>query len=322
LIAPHVSNVELRLTDAREGKSGFSASDVPEGLAGPSGDEGKSGEDFFTPSAENRWGVFLTGIGDFAKTDSEDDYVGYNTTQSGFTLGADYRLTPNLILGALAGFAHEHAGFADGSSLSEDGAKLGFYGTAFTGGLYLNFAGIGGYDSFDSNRIDFFGTTAKGSGNAEEVAGFVGTGYDFTFGNFKIGPTSSFQYQRSFTQGWNETGGTLPLEFPGQSTGDITTKAGAKASVSFRSLGVQFTPELRAEWQHDFRGSIPVNFNVPLGPVVQDYSPHIGLNSLSLVAGSSVQLSETYTVYLYYNGDLLRVGYVENDVSGGVRCSF
>jgi hypothetical protein len=43
---------------------------------------------------------------------------------------------------------------------------------------------------------------------------------------------------------------------------------------------------------------------------------------LSVVAGSSAQLSETYTVYLYYNGDLLRQGYTEQDVSGGVRASF
>lgn len=318
----HISNVQLRLTDAREGKNGFSATNTPKGLAGPSGDEGKSGDDFFSPSVDNRWGVFLTGIGDFAKTDSNADYVGYNTTQSGFTLGADYRLTDHLILGVLTGFGHEHAGFADGSALYVDGAKLGFYGTAFDGGAYVNFAGIGGFDTFNSNRVDLGGNIAYGNGTAEEVAGFVGTGYDFTFGNFKIGPTSSLQYERSFTQGWSESQGTVPLQFPAQSTGQFTTKLGMKESYAFRAFGIQWTPELRTEWEHDFRGVTPIDFAVPRGDIVQDYSPSIGLDSLSVVAGSSAQLSETYTVYLYYNGDLLRQGYTEQDVSGGVRASF
>jgi len=320
--SPHISNLSLRLTDARDGKNGFSASNTGEGLAGPSGDEGKSGGDFLTPSPDNRWGVFLTGIGDFAKTDSADGYTGYNTTQAGFTLGADYRLTPNLIVGALAGFAHEHAGFADGSTLSIDGAKFGVYGTAFTGGFYLNAAVLGGYDTFDSHRVDIGGAIAKGSSDAEEIATFLGAGYDFTMGNFKIGPTSSFQYERSFTNGFAETGGTVPLEYPDQSTGAITTKVGSKMSYSFKVLGCQFTPELRTEWEHDFRATIPVDFAVPQGPTVQDLSPRVGLDSLSLVAGASAQVSQSVTVYLYYNGDLLRQNYTENDVSGGVRCSF
>ncbi len=68
------ANLERRMDDIQAGSSGFSSSGFAingsgpsfrQGFAGVSGPEGKSGQPVFAPIPENRWGVFVTGIGEF-----------------------------------------------------------------------------------------------------------------------------------------------------------------------------------------------------------------------------------------------------------------
>src|SRR5437762_5879363 len=75
------------MEDIRAGSTGFSArgfsidSRVPElspGLAGPTGPEGKSGPSVMQSRPENRWGVFVTGLGEFTSVDSTSVAPGYN----------------------------------------------------------------------------------------------------------------------------------------------------------------------------------------------------------------------------------------------------
>jgi uncharacterized protein with beta-barrel porin domain len=40
---------------------------------------------------ENRWGVWVTGFGDFVNVDNEGSAEGYNFTTGGVTVGIDYR---------------------------------------------------------------------------------------------------------------------------------------------------------------------------------------------------------------------------------------
>ena len=97
-----MSNLEQQLAAVRSGSTGFSsagfaisggAASFGQGFAGVSGPEGKSGPPVFAPNPENRWGVFLTGLGEFTNVDSTSNAPGYDVDTGGFTLGVDYRLT-------------------------------------------------------------------------------------------------------------------------------------------------------------------------------------------------------------------------------------
>jgi Autotransporter beta-domain len=112
------------MEDIRAGSNGFSAAgftlngNAPSfsgGLAGVSGPEGKSGLSVMTPTPENRWGVWVTGIGEFTDVDSTDNAPGYYLQTGGLTLGVDYRVSPNLAIG----------------NLKVNGGTLGRYATAF-----------------------------------------------------------------------------------------------------------------------------------------------------------------------------------------------
>ena len=102
------ANLERRMTDIRAGSSGFSStgfaisgSEPPfqEGLAKGSGAEGKSSPAAFVPVAENRWGVFATGLGEFTNVDRTFNARGYDLATGGFTMGIDYRIGSHLPLG-------------------------------------------------------------------------------------------------------------------------------------------------------------------------------------------------------------------------------
>ena len=102
------ANLERRMTDIRAGSSGFSSagfaisgSEPPfqEGLAKGSGAEGKSSPAVFAPVAENRWGVFATGLGEFTNVDSTFNARGYDLATGGFTMGIDYRIGSHFAVG-------------------------------------------------------------------------------------------------------------------------------------------------------------------------------------------------------------------------------
>src|SRR6202007_2509557 len=141
------------MANIRGGSTGFSsagfaisggAASFGEGFEGVSGPEGKSGPPALAPTPGNRWGVFVTGLGEFTNVDSTFNAPGYDVNTGGFTLGVDYRLTPNFALGLSAGYAHTNIGLDGGGNIDVNAGKIGMYATVFGDGFYLDTAVSGG----------------------------------------------------------------------------------------------------------------------------------------------------------------------------------
>jgi fibronectin-binding autotransporter adhesin len=107
-------NLEGRLDDLRSGSTGFSSNMKLNGAAVNLEDkatvDGKSSksplEQALQPGPENRWGVWVTGFGDFVNVDSDSNANGYDFTTGGFSLGVDYRINNKLAIGAMGEYAH------------------------------------------------------------------------------------------------------------------------------------------------------------------------------------------------------------------------
>src|SRR5262249_20190594 len=90
-------NLEGRLDDLRSGSSGFSSNMKVNGatvnLEDGVTEDGKGSkapvEQALQPAPENRWGVWVTGFGDFVNVDSDSNANGYDFTTGGFSLGVD-----------------------------------------------------------------------------------------------------------------------------------------------------------------------------------------------------------------------------------------
>ena len=231
------ANLERRMDDIQAGSSGFSSSGFAingsgpsfrQGFAGVSGPEGKSGQPVFAPIPENRWGVFVTGIGEFTNVGSTFNASGYDLATGGFTMGIDYRIGSNFAIGLTGGYAYTGAKLVNDGSLQVNGGKLGLYATAFGSGFYLDTAVIGGLNGYDTRRTALEGT-ASGSTEGGDLNVLVAGGYDWKVGGLSIGPTASFQYTYVGLDDFTESGSLAPLAFPDQHAESFRTAFGMKA---------------------------------------------------------------------------------------------
>ena len=325
-------NLSRRMEDIRAGSSGFSAtgftidSGVREsnmGFAGPTGPEGKSGPSIIQPTPQNRWGVFVTGIGEFTKVNDTSVARGYYLPSGGVLFGADYRVCPNFAIGLTGGYSHTDGDLLY-SSLDVDGGTVGAYATVFGGGFYLNAAATGVFNDYETRRDALLGT-ASGDTNGREFNGLVAGGYEWKKGGLTIGPTASYQYTYVEFDGFTENGSLLPLTFNDQDANSSRLALGGKISYDWQMGHVVVRPELRLAWQHEFgdtTNSIVSSFANGAGNSFTVVGPEIGRDSLLIGAGAAVMFNDRVSVFAYYDGELARTNYSSNNVSAGVRVSF
>jgi autotransporter-associated beta strand protein len=328
-----ISNIGQRLANVRGGSNGFSSSgfsvnggavSFSDGLPGVSGPEGKGGTPVFAPTPDNRWGVFLTGLGEFTDVSDTPNAAGYDVDTGGFTFGVDYRITPNIALGLTAGYAHTSVNPTGGGRIDVNGGKLGAYATFFGNGFYLDTAATGGPSGYNTHRAALQGS-ANGSTDGADFNALVAGGYDWKTGNLSIGPTASFQYSYTGLSGFSETGSLAPLKFPDQNTESERTAFGAKASYEWKVGQIVLIPQVSAAWQHEFGDtaySIVSGFATGAGNNFTVTGPEIGRDSLLIGAGATVIWNDRVSTYLYYDGEVARTNYESHNVSGGVRITF
>ena len=329
------TNLERRMERIRreEGSKGFSAEDLrinsgvhefSMGLAGPTGPEGKSGPSVMQPTPDNRWGVFVTGLGEFTDVDSTNVARGYYLSTGGLTFGADYRVSPNFAIGLIGGYAHTNADLGDNDNLDVDGGTVGVYATGWSGGFYVDTAVTGGFNSYDTHRAELL-RTVSGNTDGRNFNALVAAGYDWKSGGLTIGPVASFQYTYVEFDEFTEHGSLVPLNFPDQNTDSSRTALGARASYDWHVGHVLIRPEIRASWQHEFGDtdySIVSRFASGAGNSFTVNGPAIGRDSLLIGAGAAVLLNDRVSVYAYYDGELARTNYSSNSVSAGLRFTF
>jgi outer membrane autotransporter protein len=290
--------------------------------------EGKSAkspvEQAMQPAPENRWGIWVTGFGDFVNVDGDYNGHGYDFTTGGFTAGVDYRITDQFAIGAMGEYAHTWASLKPSGDIDVDSGRGGVYATWFSHGFYLDGGIYGGHDVYSSSRATLGGMANGGTGGAEYSA-FMSGGYDFHCGQLTIGPTAALQYTYINIDTFDEHGSLAPLNIHTQSAESLRTDFGARASYLWRVGKVLVEPSLRAAWEHEYKYSnlpITAGFAGIAGPSDTFYGPSEGHDSAIVSAGVSVQWSPMIATYVNYDGQLGRDRYDSNAVTGGVRISF
>ena len=327
-------NLEERLAEIQRGSTGFASNLNVQ--APPAPDQGKrsvirdrSGkavveeQSVLQPTAENRWGVWATGWGDFVNVGDDNFAKGYDFTTGGVTLGIDYRLTDHLAIGIFGSYAHTWTDLRPGS-IGVNTGRGGLYATFFDRGFYLNGALFGGYNSYDIRRQALLGSTT-GDSEGAEFSTFIGAGYDFHFGNFVIGPLASLQYTYLSLDGFSEQGALLPLQVHSDSRDSLRTDLGLRASYAWQVGSILVLPSLSVAWEHEFKYSaLPITVSAPVfGGVTETlFGPGEGHDSSTINAGVGVQWTPTISTHVAYQGQVSRDHYLSNAVTGGVSFSF
>jgi autotransporter-associated beta strand protein/YVTN family beta-propeller protein len=323
------ANIENRLGAIRSGLTGFSSSLSLARTPAPMVD-GKNGKTVeknavLTPAPDNRWGVFVTGNGDFVNIQGDSNSPGYNFTTAGVTIGIDYRLTDHFALGVAGGYAYTDNNLVDSGRATVNSGRGGVYATYFTDCFYLNAYAGGGYNNYDVRRAGLQGF-ATGSTDGAEFNGFFGAGYDFHLSShITLGPIASLQYTSVHLSGYQESGSLAPLDIRSDTQESLRSNLGLRL-ISFWRVGpFQVIPELRASWQHEFKYStLPITAQFASGAdgTFTVHGPGIGHDSALIHSGIEVRWNDQWSSFVSYDGNIGRGGYDSNAVSGGLTFRF
>ena len=324
------SNLENRMQDIRNGSTGFvslltvsdSKGTVELGNDGKAEIAGKD-NDVFQPSPGNRWGMFVSGNGEFVNVDGDPSARGYDFTTGGVTLGLDGRVNENLAVGVAMDYAHTRTNLSGGGDIDADSGRLGIYATWFKDGFYFNGYAGGGYTGFDTGRSALLGT-ARGSTGGGEFDSFLGGGYDFHRGAWTFGPVASAQYIYAGIDSYTEAGSLAPLNIVSQGQDSVTTDLGWKVSYAGHVGKATVTPQLKVGWEHEYAYStLPINSQLASGAggVFTVYGPSMGRDSAMIELGVNVQWSERITAYLNYDVRV-NTAYQSQNITGGMNISF
>jgi outer membrane lipase/esterase len=132
---------------------------------------------------EGRWGVYADFNIVLGRYASSADLSGYSFVIPGFTVGADYRLRDDLLLGLASGYRYTTASFKGaGGNTTANTWPLTAYAAYFPGQAYV-FGSLGyTLNLYDlDRRINFSGLnrTAKGSTTGHQFNLYAEAGYDF-----------------------------------------------------------------------------------------------------------------------------------------------
>ncbi len=334
----NVSNLNLqrRMEDIRiqsqSGQAAFSANVITGGPAqggerfagGPQGPVGRRSKQLTPPSSE-RWGMFVTGAGEFTHIGSTTNASGYNLQTGGVTAGLDYRVTDHLAIGLNLGYANTTASLVNGGSLGVDGGTFGLYATWFDQNFHVDAAVSGGINSYRTRRVTPNNTLATGSPNGTEFNALIAIGYDWKSGALTFGPTASFQYTNTSLDSFTEAGAFAPLTIQGKSSESLRTSVGVRAYYEGKIGSVGFRPEVRLAWQHEAGATgnnLTSNFATLGGRPFTVAGTTVGRDSLVASAGFIILWNDRLATYVYYDGNFGAKNQESHNISAGVRLQF
>jgi outer membrane autotransporter protein len=283
-------------------------------------------------SAAHPLNVFVSGNVVLAQ-DFSDRSVGLShasETTGAVLIGADYRVTPHFIVGAMFGYGHTDATLDTlGSTASADTYSPGIYASYSQGGWYANALGTYGFSSYDETRkvaIGAFKGTAQGSPGGDQIVGNLDGGYDFHRGPWTFGPTAGIQYVHLDVNSFKETG--LPgadLAVNRNESDSLRSRVGGRMSYEFHEGGIIFTPHLSASWQHEFldqsRGVTSQFDGIGAGSFVVN-TPNPSRDSALADLGLDGQINKTWTLFVDYTVQAGQSNYFGQSVQAGAKIGF
>jgi uncharacterized protein with beta-barrel porin domain len=209
----------------------------------------------------NRWSVWGAAYGG-SETVGGSAAIGSQDLTArvwGVAAGADYKVSPNTLLGfALAGGG---TGFSLANGLgsgSSDLFQAGVYGRTNVGPAYLSAALAYGWHDVTTNRtVALAGVDQlQGRFRAETFSGRFEGGYRFATPFVGITPYAAAQVISFNLPNYAERslvgGGLFALNYAAQTTTDTRTELGVRTDKSFAMQDAVLTLRGRAAWAHDY----------------------------------------------------------------------
>jgi outer membrane autotransporter protein len=211
-------------------------------------------------SFEQRWSVWGAGYGGSNRTTGDLAVIGSHdlaARTAGGTVGLDYHLSPNSVVGfALAGGGTNWSlaqGLGGGKS---DAFQAGIYGATRWGPAYVAAALAFTNHWMSTDRFAFAGDHLSASFNAQSFGGRVESGYRFATVYGGITPYAAIQSQSFHTPSYSETdlnGGGFALGFNARTATNTRSELGGRFDrLLLLNPSAALTMRVRLAWAHDW----------------------------------------------------------------------
>jgi uncharacterized protein YhjY with autotransporter beta-barrel domain len=278
------------------------------------------------PAYNNPWNFYVQGNVVLAQGFSQLDVSHFDSNTESVTLGTDYRVTQNFLIGLVAGYGHTDVTLDNnGSSATVDSYSPGFYASYADKGWYANLTGNYLHNAYTQSRvIGFLGQTANSAPEGNEGVANLDGGYDFHHGALTFGPLAGIQYTHLTVDGYSESGSVADLSVNDQDADSLRSRLGGRISSTYSHCGMNFTPHLDASWQHEFldqsRG-IASAFNNGFGSFnVRTTNP--SRDSALVDLGLDAEINHTVTAFGDYQVQAGQENYFGQSVQAGVKIGF
>ncbi len=296
-------------------------------LAGTDVKEAKDMKSVTPAASGNAWNFFIRGNVILAQGFSQQDISHFDDNTESVVLGADYRVTPHVLVGLTAAYGHTDATLDNyGSSATVDSYSPGFYASYTDHGWYANASGNYLHNAYtDSRVIGFLGQTATSAPQGNEGVANLDGGYDFHHGALTFGPLAGLQYTHLSVDGYNEGGSFANLTVDGDQSDSLRSRLGGRVSYALQYGGINITPHLDASWQHEFmdqsRGITSQFEGIGAGSfVVRTDNP--SRESALIDLGVDADLNRTVTAFADYDVEAGQDNYFGQSVQAGVKIGF
>jgi uncharacterized protein with beta-barrel porin domain len=277
-------------------------------------------------------GVFVNGAVEIGGQDRTGRRDGSDFTTLGLTVGADYRIGDQAVVGAAFGFSDADVDFDRGGGMD----VRSYSGQVF--GLFypmenLSIDAAVGHAWIDyklQRRAELPGVmdvTARSSTDGRQLFGTVGVMYDVPVQAATISPFGRLEAARLKVDGFTEAGADpLGLVVESQRAHSLTSALGVQASYAISTEAGIVQPQARIAWMHEFRNSareVGAHFQQDLAStrfsITTDKPDR---DWLDIGAGVSLTTVQGFTAFVDYEGSFARSDLDRHRFTGGVRMQF
>ncbi len=277
---------------------------------------------------ESPWSIYLQPSLIMGSRATTTNQTGFDFTAAGFTLGADYRLRDNLLLGLTTGYSHTGAGFrGSGGSIANHTWPLSLY-LAYLPQPFYAFGSLGySLNLFNlERRLAPGGLNRRASGAAtgNQLNAYAETGYDFTFKRLVATPMMSLACSQLWVNGYTESGaGSLNLRMGPQSATSLQTGVGGKLAMPLRRQHTLIVPQAYASYQHEFmNGARGLDARLSQGGGTFTWQTDGPQRDFALLGANCTISRGRLTLQVDYHTEVGRADYQVHNVNGALRWQF
>ncbi|MEJ2404322.1 MAG: autotransporter outer membrane beta-barrel domain-containing protein, partial [Candidatus Thiodiazotropha sp.] len=295
------------------------------------------------PLLESRLGVFVTGDIASGSKDETELENGLDFDTYGLTVGADYRLDNQFILGGAFGVINTQADLNNSAGdLDTQGYSLSLYGTYYSEQNYfIDFSGSYGINNFEQTRNIVYQLNGGANVNqkldadydGDMLSLFIGSGYDFSRSAWSFGPRVDLEYVRSNVDGFTEKvsdasadGGGWATRVDSMDQTWLTLNLGGRVSYTHSTDWGVLIPYARLDWLHEFKDdsqSVNAYFvDDPSPQAIEISSEDPDRDYMRLRVGSSAQFQNGVVGFIDFGTLLANSRWSSSNVSLGVRMEF